>query len=73
MLGENRAKNKDWKKSGGYASRLRESGSMGKTEVMLEGFWVRNGFTERLVTKLEERWYHGREGGGQACQEGAGM
>jgi len=34
---------------------------------MLEGFRVRNGFRERLVTKLKERGYHGRKAGGPAC------
>jgi len=33
---------------------------------MLDGFRVRNGFIDRLVTKLMEREYHGRKAGGPA-------
>jgi len=33
-----------------YARGLRESGSLGEAEVMLVGFWMRNGFRERLET-----------------------
>ena len=41
---------------------------------MLDGFRVRNGFRERLVTKLKERDYHGRKAGWPACLGGgAGM
>jgi len=35
--------------------------------MMLDGFRVRNGFRERLVTKLKQRVYHGRKAGGPAC------
>ena len=38
--------------------------------MMLDGFRVRNGFRERLVTKLKERGYHGRKAGGPACLGG---
>ena len=38
--------------------------------MMLDGFLVRNGFRERLVTKLKEREYHGRKAGGLACLGG---
>ena len=42
--------------------------------MMLDWFRVRNGFRERLVTKLKERGYHGRKPGGLACLGGgAGM
>ena len=42
--------------------------------MMLDGFLVRNGFRERLVTKLKERGYHGRKAGRPVCLEGgAGM
>jgi len=41
--------------------------------MMLDGFRVRNGFRERLVTKLKERGYHGRKAGGPACLGGARM
>jgi len=37
---------------------------------MLDGFPVRNGFIDRLVTKLEEREYHGRKAGGPGCLGG---
>jgi len=47
-----------------------ESGGGGETEVMLDGFRVRNRFRERLVTKLKEREYHGRKAGGPACLGG---
>jgi len=59
--------------STGYARRWRESGSGGETAVMLEGFWVRNRFSERLVTKLRERGYYGRKADGQVCLGGAGI
>ena len=36
----------------------------------MEGFWVRNGFRERLVKQLKERGYHGRKAGGPACLGG---
>ena len=39
----------DGKMSAEYARGLRESGSLGEAEVMLVGFWMRNGFRERLV------------------------
>jgi len=42
----------------------------GETELMLDGFRARNGFRERLVTKLTERGYHGRKAGGPACLGG---
>jgi len=51
----------------------RESGGGRETEVMLDGFRVRNGFRERLVTKLKEREYHGRKAGGGHFREGVGM
>jgi len=38
--------------------------------VMLDRFRVRNGFRERLVTKLKERGYHGTKAGGPACLRG---
>ena len=47
--------------------RQRESGSSGETEVMLDGFYVRNGCRERLMKNLKERGYHGRKAGGRAC------
>jgi len=59
--------------SAGYARRGRESSGGGETEVMLDGFRVRNAFKERLVTKLKVRGYHERKAGGQACLGGAGM
>jgi len=40
---------------------------------MLDGFRVRNGFRERLVTNLKKRGYHGRKAGGPGCLGGAGM
>ena len=53
-----------------YERRWRESGGGGETEVMLDGFRVRNGFRERLVTKLKERGYYGRNAGGRGCLGG---
>ena len=45
-----------------------------KTNVMFDGFQVRNRFRGRLVTKLKKRVYHGRNAGGQACLgRGGGM
>jgi len=38
--------------------------------VMFDGFQVRNRFRGRLVTKLKERVYHGRNAGGQASLGG---
>ena len=38
--------------------------------MMLDGFHVRNGFRERLVTKLNKRGYHGKKAGGPACLGG---
>ena len=40
--------------------------------MMLDGFQVRNGFRERLVTKLKERGYHGRKAGGGRDVRGCG-
>jgi len=39
----------DGKMSAEYARGLRESRSLGQAEVMLVGFWMRNGFRVRLV------------------------
>ena len=64
---ELRRKNKDWKTTAGYARRRRESGGGRETEVMLEGFRMRNGFRERLVMKLTQRVYHWRKAGGRVC------
>jgi len=44
---------------------LRESGSVGEADVMLVGFWMRNGFRERLVTGLKKRVYDGKKAGGR--------
>ena len=38
--------------------------------MMLEGFWVRNRFRERLVTGLKKRGYHERKAGRWACLGG---
>jgi len=51
----------DGETSAKYARGLRESGSVAEAKVMLVGFWMRNGFRERLVTGLKERGYHGRK------------
>ena len=61
-------------KTGKCPPDMREDGGNpcggGETEVMLDGFRVRNGFRERLVTKLKEREYPGRKAGGPACLGG---
>jgi len=56
----------DGKTSTEYARGLRESRSVGEADVMLVGFWMRNGFRERLVTGLKKRVYHGKKAGGRA-------
>jgi len=60
----------DGKTSAEYARGLSESGSVGEAEVMFVGFRMRNGFRERLVTRLKERGYHGRKPGGWVYQGG---
>jgi len=60
----------DGKTSAEYARGLRESMSVGEAEVMLVGFWMRNGFRERLVTGLKETGYHGKKAGGQGIGGG---
>jgi len=57
--------NNDRKTSAEYARGLWESRSVGEAEVMLVGFRMRNGFWERLVTRLTDRWYHGKKAGGR--------
>jgi len=61
---------KDGKRSAKYARGLRKSRSVGEAEVMVVGFRMRNGFTERLVTGLKERGYHGRKAGGRGYPAG---
>jgi len=61
----------DGKMSAEYARGLRESRSVGEAEVMLVGFWMRNGFWERLVTRLKERGYHGKKAGGRGYRGGS--
>ena len=42
--------------------------------MILDGCRVRNGFRERIVTRLKHRGYHGRKAGEPAClRGGAGM
>jgi len=53
-----------------YARELRESRRVGETEVILVGFWMRNGFRERLVTVLKQRGYHGKRAGRRAYRGG---
>jgi len=60
----------DGKTSANYARGLRESRSLSEAEVMLVGFWMRNGFRERLVTGLKERGYHGKKAGGRGYRGG---
>ena len=60
----------DGKKSAEYARGLGESRSVGEAEVMLVGFRMRNGFSERLVIGLKERGYHGKKAGGRGYQGG---
>ena len=60
----------DGKPSVEYARGLRESRSVREAEVMLVGFRMRNGFTERLVMGLLERWYHGKKAGGRGYRGG---
>jgi len=60
----------DRKTSAEYARGLRESRSVGEAEVMLVGFWMRNGFRERLVTGLMERGYDGKKAGGRGYHGG---
>ena len=55
----------DGKTSAECARGLRESGSVGEADVMLVGFWMRNGFRERLVTGLKKRVYDGKKAGGR--------
>jgi len=60
----------DGKTSAEYVRGLRESGSVAEAEVMLVGFWMRNGFRERLLRGLKQRGYHGKKAGGRAYREG---
>ena len=55
----------DGKTSAEYVRGLKESRSVGEAEVMFVGFQMRNGFRERLVTRLKKRGYHGKKAGGQ--------
>jgi len=60
----------DGKTSAEHARGLRESRSVGEAEVMLVGFRMRNGFRERLVTRLKERGYHGKKAGWRGYRGG---
>ena len=60
----------DGKMSSKYARGLTEFKSVGEAEVMLVRFRMRNGFSERLVTGLKERGYHGKKAGGRGYRGG---
>jgi len=60
----------DGKSSAEYARELKESRSVGEAQVMLVGFWMRNGFRKRLVAGLKERGYHGKKAGGRGYRGG---
>jgi len=60
----------DWKTCAEYARELMESRSVGEAKVMLVGFRMRNGFRERLVTRLMEIGYHGMKAGGRGYRGG---